>query len=119
MSCVSSGPAPEALKAFLDAVIDCSEHLALPLPGGPTPQRADTLQVGRTISRDLDNLLQRGVRAWTVRADATASGVIIAGAALAQAQLPAATWRHSAGRLAAFLVDGLAPSPAAARLPPP
>lgn len=107
----------DALAGFFDRLMEERRHLALPLLGtpGPLPGQGDPL--GPQITRSLTEVLNRGIDDGSVRPDATATDLIVTGAMLAHAQLPADDWDRAARRIVALLLDGLRARPDTPRLP--
>ena len=115
----STRPPLAAVATFLSRVVEEHQLLALPLLGAPRPASGEVNPLGHRISHSLGAVLRRGVADGSIRADVGASDLIVAGAMLARAQLPAAEWGPAAGRLIALLVDGLRNRSDTTPLPPP
>jgi AcrR family transcriptional regulator len=112
------GPAAAALTGFLDQTIQAGDQLVLPLHGGPVVRDPESIRIRAEISGLLDEVLARGRADGTIRADATAIDVILAGALLAQPLPHVRDWDRLARRQARIFVDGLAAA-APRRLPGP
>jgi AcrR family transcriptional regulator len=114
----AGGTAAAALTGFLDRTIRAGDQLVLPLHGGPVDLSPSAVAIRREISELLDRVLERGRSDGTIRADAGAVDVIVAGALLAQPLPHVGDWERLARRQARIFVDGLA-APAPRRLPGP
>ncbi len=102
------GTALDALARFFDLTIACRSELILPLHGSSAPTTDATRAVRADVHRTLQEILDRGRRDGTVRADATPGDVVYFGAVLAE-PLPATDgWDGIAHRLKQIYVDGLA-----------
>jgi AcrR family transcriptional regulator len=112
----SRRPAIGALELFFERTIRSRRELILPLHGGPVSLDAPTVAVRTEISDLIDAVLARGRLDGTIRSDATAVDVIVAGALLAQPLPHVANWDELARRQARIALDGLA-APGAHPLP--
>jgi AcrR family transcriptional regulator len=110
------GSANSALEIFFERTIRSRHELILPLHGGPVSLDAATVAVRTEISDLIDTVLARGRLDATIRSDATAVDVIVAGAVLAQPLPHVSNWDELARRQARIALDGLA-APGARRLP--
>ena len=98
-----------ALDAFrVGLTIASRGELILPLHGGPDPVTDATRSVRDEVHRTLQEIVDRGRRDGTVRADATTRDVVYFGALLAQPLAAAEGWDDIAHRLQQVYVDGLA-----------
>ncbi|WP_405584016.1 TetR/AcrR family transcriptional regulator [Streptomyces sp. NBC_01190] len=114
----SSERAPlEAVATFFSRVVEAEPFSALPLIGASAEGEYEP--IGERISDALDAVLRRGMEDGSIRADASSDDLVVAGAMLARAQLPAADWGPAAGRLIGIIVDGLRERPDVRPLPPP
>lgn len=104
----SRRPAIGALELFFERTIRSRRELILPLHGGPVSLDAATVAVRTEISDLIDAVLARGRIDGTIRSDATAVDVIVAGAVLAQPLPHIANWDELARRQARIALDGLA-----------
>jgi AcrR family transcriptional regulator len=105
---LSDEPAPTALIRFIDQTIAARDGFVLPLHGGPV---IDDEEIGalQTEIRDLlEQVLARGRREGTIRADAVPIDIILTGAMLAQPLPQVADWDQLARRQASIFVAGLA-----------
>jgi hypothetical protein len=105
-----------ALELFFERTIRSRQELILPLHGGPVSLDAATVAVRTEISDLIDAVLARGRLDTTIRSDATAVDVIVAGAVLAQPLPHVSNWDALARRQARIALDGLA-APGTRRLP--
>lgn len=105
-----------ALEIFFERTIRSRHELILPLHGGPVSLDAATVAVRTEISDLIDTVLARGRLDATIRPDATAVDVIVAGAVLAQPLPHVSNWDELARRQARIALDGLA-APGTRRLP--
>jgi AcrR family transcriptional regulator len=105
-----------ALELFFERTIRSRQELILPLHGGPVSLDAATVAVRTEISDLIDAVLARGRLDTTIRSDATAVDVIVAGAVLAQPLPHVSNWDELARRQARIALDGLA-APGTRRLP--
>lgn len=111
----SDEPAPAALTQFFEQTIAARNQLILPLHGGPVLHDETIVALRSEIRNLLEQLLARGRRDRTIRADASPVDIIITGAMLAQPLPNAPDWDQLARRQAKIFVAGLAtPDP-----PPP
>jgi AcrR family transcriptional regulator len=108
----------DALATFFAQLVEERDRLALPLLGALGPARGHINPLGQQITRSLTAVLRRGIADGSIRPDASATDLIVAGAMLAHAQLPADAWRAAASRIAGILLDGLRTRPDATSLPP-
>jgi AcrR family transcriptional regulator len=106
----ADGPAVNAIARFLAQTIAARDDLILPLHGGPVSLDARTLALQAEIRELLEQVLARGRRDGSIRADATATDIIITGAMLAQPLAHVADWTRLARRQAEIYVDGLTPT---------
>ncbi len=114
----ADGPAADAIARFLAQTIAARDDLILPLHGGPVIVDARTRALRSEIRALLEQVLTRGRIDGSIRADATATDIIITGAMLAQPLAHVTDWDRLAQRQAEIYVAGLAPkrsSPPAAR----
>jgi len=100
--------APAALEHFFQQTIAARDDLILPLHGGPVTIDEKTVALRTEISDLLEQVLARGRRDGTIRADVSAVDIIITGAMLAQPLPHAANWDQLARRQAGIYVAGLA-----------
>jgi AcrR family transcriptional regulator len=105
---LSDEPAPVALAQFFEQTIAARNELVLPLHGGPVIQDEEIIALRTEIRNLLEQVLARGRRDRTIRADATPIDVIITGAMLAQPLPHAGAWDQLARRQASIFVAGLA-----------
>ena len=98
----------DAIARFLAQTIAARDDLVLPLHGGPVALDAQTLALRAEIRELLEQVLTRGRRDASVRADATATDIIITGAMLAQPLAHVTDWDRLARRQAEIYVAGLA-----------
>ena len=102
------GTGLDALAHFFGLTIASRGELILPLHGGPDPVTDATRSVRDEVHRTLQEIVDRGRRDGTVRADATTRDVVYFGALLAQPLATAEGWDDIAHRLKQIYVDGLA-----------
>jgi AcrR family transcriptional regulator len=102
------GTGLDALAHFFGLTIASRGELILPLHGGPDPVTDATRSVRDEVHRTLQEIVDRGRRDGTVRADATTRDVVYFGALLAQPLAAAEGWDDIAHRLQQVYVDGLA-----------
>ena len=102
------GTGLDALAHFFGLTIASRGELILPLHGGPDPVTEATRSVRDEVHRTLQEIVDRGRRDGTVRADATTRDVVYFGALLAQPLAAAEGWDDIAHRLQQVYVDGLA-----------
>jgi AcrR family transcriptional regulator len=102
------GSAIAALELFFERTIRSRHELMLPLHGGPVSLDAAAVAVRTEISDLIDAVLARGRLDGTIRSDATAVDVIVAGAVLAQPLPHVSNWDELARRQARIALDGLA-----------
>lgn len=74
--------------------------------------------IGRRLSVLLDQVVARGRQDGSVRADAEASDLIVAGAMLAHPHLQAQAWDAAARRICTLMLDGLRPGGDGVLMPP-
>jgi AcrR family transcriptional regulator len=110
----ADGSAAEAIAGFFAQTIAARDDLILPLHGGPVSLDAETLALRAEIRELLEQVLTRGRDDGSIRADVTATDIIITGAMLAQPLAHVADWDRLARRQAEIYVAGLAPTPPAA-----
>ena len=106
----SEEPAPVALAQFLEQTISARESFVLPLHGGPVIDDEQVAAVQSEIRDLLEQVLARGRRERTIRADAIATDVILTGAMLAQPLPNVTDWDRLARRQAGIFIAGLAPT---------
>jgi AcrR family transcriptional regulator len=94
------GSPAAALTGFLDQTIQAGDELVLPLHGGPVNLDPGTVAIRAEISDLLEQVLERGRADGTVRTDASAIDVILAGALLAQPLPHVRDWARLARRQA-------------------
>jgi AcrR family transcriptional regulator len=104
----ADGPAVEAIAQFLTQTIAARDDLILPLHGGPVIVDAPTLAQRAEVRELLERVLARGRQDGSIRADATATDIIITGAMLAQPLAHVTDWDRLAQRQAEIYVAGLA-----------
>jgi AcrR family transcriptional regulator len=102
------GPAIESLRRFLEQTIARRQELILPLHGGPVILDAETIRLRAEIREALADVLARGRRDGTVRADVDAEDIIVSGALLAQPLPHVDDWDRIARRQAHVFLAGLA-----------
>jgi len=107
---LSDEPAPVAVAQFFEQTIAARNELVLPLHGGPVIQDEEIVALRTEIRNLLEQVLARGRRDRTIRADATPIDIIITGAMFAQPLPHAADWDQLARRQAGIFVAGLAAS---------
>jgi AcrR family transcriptional regulator len=100
-------PAIESLRRFFDQTIKHRDQLILPLHGGPTQLNPHGRALQTDIRRGLEDVLARGQADGSIRADVTATDIIIAGAQLAQPLPHIRPWDQLARRQARLLLAGL------------
>jgi AcrR family transcriptional regulator len=113
----ADGPAVDAIARFFAQTIAARDDLVLPLHGGPVSLDAQTRALRAEIRELLEQVLARGRRDGSIRADATATDIIITGAMLAQPLAHVTDWDRLARRQAEIYVAGLAATRSS--LPPP
>jgi len=101
-------PAPAALEQFFEQTIAARNELILPLHGGPVIHDETIVALQTEIRNLLEQILARGRRDRTIRADASPIDIIITGAMLAQPLPHAPDWDQLARRQARIFVAGLA-----------
>jgi AcrR family transcriptional regulator len=111
----AEGPALDAIARFLAQTIAARDDLILPLHGGPVSLDARTLALRAEIRELLEQVLARGRRDGSIRADATATDIIITGAMLAQPLAHVADWDRLARRQAEIYLAGLAATSSSSR----
>jgi AcrR family transcriptional regulator len=111
----AEGPALDAIARFLAQTIAARDDLILPLHGGPVSLDARTLALRAEIRELLEQVLTRGRRDGSIRADATATDIIITGAMLAQPLAHVADWDRLARRQAEIYLAGLAATSSSSR----
>jgi AcrR family transcriptional regulator len=104
----SDQSAREALAHFFEQTIAARDDLILPLHGGPVIPDEQVAALRTEVRQLLEQVLARGRRDGTIRADVTAGDIIITGAMLAQPLPHAIDWDELAGRQARIYVAGLA-----------
>jgi AcrR family transcriptional regulator len=104
----SDRSAPAALAQFFEQTIAARDDLILPLHGGPVIPDEQVAALRTEVRQLLEQVLARGRRDGTIRADVTAGDIIITGAMLAQPLPHATDWDELAGRQARIYVAGLA-----------
>jgi AcrR family transcriptional regulator len=100
--------APAAIEQFFEQTIAARNELILPLHGGPVIHDEKIVALQTEIRDLLQQILTRGRRDRTIRADASPIDIIITGAMLAQALPHAPDWEQLARRQARIFVAGLA-----------
>jgi AcrR family transcriptional regulator len=113
----ADGPALDAIAAFLTQTIAARDDLILPLHGGPVLLDARTRARRAEIRELLGQTLARGRRDGSIRADATATDIVITGAMLAQPLPHVTDWDQVARRQAEIYIAGLAPTRSSSRSP--
>jgi AcrR family transcriptional regulator len=111
----AAGPAVDAIARFWAQTIVARQDLILPLHGGPVTLDAQTLALRAEVRELLEQVLARGRRDGSIRADATATDIIITGAMLAQPLAHVSDWDRLARRQAEIYIAGLAPTRSSAR----
>jgi AcrR family transcriptional regulator len=111
----ADGPAIDAIARFLEQTIAARDDLILPLHGGPVLLDAETLARRAEIRKLLEQVLSRGRRDGSIRADASAIDIIITGAMLAQPLAHVTDWDRLARRQAEIYIAGLAATPSSAQ----
>jgi AcrR family transcriptional regulator len=104
----SEEPAPAALAQFFEQTIADRDQLVLPLHGGPVIHDDEVVALQAEIRNLLEQVLARGRRDRTIRADASPMDIIITGAMLAEPLPHAPDWDQIARRQARIFVSGLA-----------
>jgi AcrR family transcriptional regulator len=104
------GTAIGNLRGFIDDTIAHGGDLVLPMHGGPVLLDAETIALRAEVRETLDRVLRRGRRDGTIRADVTATDIILFGALLAQPLPHVRDWKQAARRQARIFVDGLTPA---------
>ena len=105
---LSDDSAPAALAQFFEQTIAARNELILPLHGGPVIHDETIVALQTEIRNLLEQILARGRRDRTIRADASPIDIIITGAMLAQPLPNTADWDQLARRQARIFVAGLA-----------
>jgi AcrR family transcriptional regulator len=113
----ADGAAIDAVARFLDETIAARDDLILPLHGGPVLLDDQTLALRAEIRALLEQVLTRGRRDGSIRADATATDIIITGAMLAQPLAHVTDWDRLARRQAEIYIAGLAATPSSSAAP--
>jgi AcrR family transcriptional regulator len=106
----ADGPAVDAIAQFLTQTIAARDDLVLPLHGGPVSRDPETLALRAKIRELLEQVLTRGRHDGSIRADATATDIIITGAMLARPLPHVTDWDRLARRQAEIYIAGLAPT---------
>ena len=101
------GPALASIGQFLDQTIDHRDELVLPLHGGPAALDESMNRLSAGIRHALEEILARGRRDGSIRANVTATDIIIMGAMLARPLPHAPDWDPIARRQMAVYLDGL------------
>lgn len=96
-----------ALRHFLVGTVAHRQTLVLPLHGAPVTAAPEDVQLRQNISAELDQILQVGQQAGTLRADVNATDIIVFGALLAQAIPRLPNPQVAAERVAQIFLDGL------------
>jgi AcrR family transcriptional regulator len=96
-----------ALHRFLDQVIDHRAELVLPLVGGPGSFENSDPRRREEIVAALTRVIEKGVADGSLRPDAAATDIVLAGALLAQPATPTLDWDRVARRHLAIYLDGL------------
>jgi AcrR family transcriptional regulator len=105
---LSDESAPAALEQFFERTIAARNELVLPLHGGPVIHDEQIVALRTEIRTLLEQVLARGRRDRTIRADATPADIILTGAMLARPLPNTADWDQLARRQARIFVTGLA-----------
>ncbi len=100
-------PAIEALGRFFEQTIEHRDELILPFHGGPPVLDARSQALEHEIRNVLEQVLARGREDRSIRTDATATDIIVAGAQLAQPLPHVTPWDQLARRQARVLLAGL------------
>ncbi len=100
-------PASDALSRFFEQTIKHRRELVLPLHGGPETLDSKSQALEQEIREALEEVLVQGREDGSLRADVTATDVIIAGAQLAQPLPHVAPWDVLARRQARVYLAGL------------
>ncbi len=111
----ADGPAVDAVAQFLARTIAARDDLILPLHGGPVLLDPETLALRTEIRELLAQVLARGRRDGSIRADATATDIVITGAMLARPLPHVTDWDRLARRQAEIYIAGLAPTRSSSR----
>jgi AcrR family transcriptional regulator len=111
----ADGPAVDAVAQFLAQTIAARDDLILPLHGGPVLLDPETLALRTEVRELLAQVLTRGRRDGSIRADATATDIVITGAMLARPLPHATDWDRLARRQAEIYIAGLAPTRSSSR----
>jgi AcrR family transcriptional regulator len=104
----SAEPVPTALAKFFERTIAARDELVLPMHGGPVIDDEQVVALRAEIRNLLEQVLDRGRRDGTIRADVSAIDIIITGAMLAQPLPHVPDWDQLARRQARVFVAGLA-----------
>jgi AcrR family transcriptional regulator len=99
--------ATATLTEFFEQTIKARDDLILPLHGGPVTRDPEAVALRAEITDLLEQVLARGQRDGTIRADVTAIDIIITGALLAHPLPHAPDWDSLAPRQASIYVAGL------------
>ena len=102
-----AGSAIQALERFFEETIKHRDELILPYHGGPAVLDARGQLLEREIRDAIEEILARGRDDGSIRVDATATDVIIAGAQLSQPLPHVAPWDQLARRQARVYLAGL------------
>jgi AcrR family transcriptional regulator len=103
----SEDTAINSLRGFIDQTIEHGPDLVLPMHGGPVLLDQDTIALRTEVHDTLEQVLRRGRRDGTIRADVTAFDFIVFGALLAQSLPHVTDWKMVARRQAVIYFDGL------------
>lgn len=106
-----ASPAIRSLANFFDDTIRHRDELFLPFHGRPVVLDRETEATRKQIREALEAVLARGRADGTVRADVTATDIIITGAMLAQPLPHVPDWDRQARRQAELYVAGLQDGP--------
>ncbi len=105
------GPAIDSIAGFFEqTIVHREELMVLPLHGGPVPLDARSGALRREARQALDDIIARGRRDGSVRADVTATDLVVIGAQLAQPLRQVPNWDDIARRQAELSLRGIAAS---------
>ena len=96
----------EAIRTFLLRLLDHRAQLVVLLGGVGCPAGTVAGNVA-SITAALDTVLRRGMRDGTIRSDAAAMDLLMAGAMLTNANLPERPWQQVGERHVNLVVDGM------------
>jgi AcrR family transcriptional regulator len=97
-----------AVGEFLTRALGVGDHLVLPLHGAPPLVTDEAVRARERIDGRLEEFIARGHRDGTIRANVTATDVIVFGALTTQPLTHGPDWPLSARRQLAFFLNGLA-----------